>query len=106
MNDQTAPDLSTMENVVNAGVDVMADAKAKLDASYRAIGKLDDIFEAGGNLGMAGALKVDLMRARLKVAQGHVATARAMMAELHIEGTKVAQENGVDPPQPQSGGGR
>lgn len=99
-------DLTTMRGVVDAGVDAMAKAKDLLDKAYDAIGKLDPVFAAGGTLGMAGALKVDKMRADLKVAQGAVARARSQMSDLHIQGTKIAQDNGVDPPVVASGGGR
>lgn len=98
--------LDTKEHIVEAGVAAFEQAEVKLRQAQKEILDLIPIFEAGNGLGMMGTLQTKTIVADLKVAAGRAAGAEAMIWRLHTEATSIAQDNGVDPPQPLGGGGR
>lgn len=94
----------TMADVVNAGVYQFADLEEGLLDLQAIAGDLIPIIDRGQALGMATALAAAELRARVIALKGKLADVESATLSLHRECTRIAQRNGVDVPDPQSGG--
>lgn len=94
-----------MDTIVTDGVVAFAEAEQRLEKAARKAAALQDIFVRANDAGMMGLLQTNEMRAKARAAAGLVAQAEVIVAALHREATDIAIRNGVDVPQPRSGGG-
>ena len=94
-----------MQEFVERGAALFAEAEYKIANAERAVKELVPLMKEGRELGFAGYLQSSRMAADLRSAYGKVAEAESLVFAIHAEGTKLAQDQGVDVPQPADGGG-
>lgn len=82
-----------------------AEAEKKADQAYKAVLDLAPLMKEGADLGLAGYLQSSRMKNDLRAAAGDIAHGLAIVFAVHGEGTQLAQDLGVDLPQPRDGGG-
>lgn len=86
-------------------VDPFADAEKACAGARHAIAVLVPLIKEGQQLGLAGSLQANRMACDLRSAAGFVSRAESIVFSIHGEGTTLAQDKGVDVPQPRDGGG-
>lgn len=94
-----------MEAFVVKAAAAFADAEEKVNAAYKAVMELPKLADEARDVGLLGYLQAMRCKNALRVAGGDVAAGLEGVFAVHREGTLVAEEKGVDLPQPRDGGG-
>lgn len=97
--------MSEMSDYVAKAADLFADAEEKANLAYNAALGLVPLMKEGRDLGLAGYLQSSHMKNELRTAAGRIADGLSIIFAVHLEGTELAQDKGVDLPQPRDGGG-
>ena len=98
--------MSEMSEFGEKAAVLFAEAETKANLAYNAALALTPLMKEGHDLGLAGYLQGSRMRQDLRSAAGKIADGLAIIFAVHAEGTKLAQDKGVDLPSIESGGDR
>ena len=97
--------MSEMSEFVEKAAELFAEAETRANHAYNATLALVPLIKEGRDLGLAGYLQSSRMKNDMRTAAGKIADGLAIIFAVHAEGTKLAQDKGVDLPQPLDGGG-
>ena len=98
--------MSEMSEFVEVAAALFADAEHDLSVAAKSVKALVPLMREGEKLGLAGYLQSSRMACDLRAAYGVIAKAESIVFAIHAEGTKIAQDKGVDLPSIEGGGDR
>ena len=94
--------MTAMSDFVAETAQKFAGAEDAVNAAYNAALKLPPLMKDAREVGLVGFLQSERAKNDLRAAAGKIADGLALILAVHREGTLVAQEKGVDLPQPRS----
>lgn len=94
-----------MRAFVVKAAELFDEAEVRASHAYNAVLALAPLMKEGRGLGLAGYLQSSRMKNDLRFSAGKIADALAVVFAIHMEGTELAKDKGVDLPQPRDGGG-
>ena len=96
----------TMQDVVNDGIVIFASIESDIPIVQSKVLELTDIIDRGLALGMCTNARANVLKARVQAISGQLSSVLADTLILHNDCTKIAQEKGVDVPDPNGGTSR
>ena len=94
------------KDLVKRAADEIQNIENRLDEVMLLIGSLENFADEAMKLGLAGELRRDAEKYRIRDIQAMVNKASLKLTNLHIDWTKVAIKHDIDLPQTRGGGTR